>query len=681
MRKLAAIIFLSAFLYSRNSYSQTEAVITALEQQLELTQGDEEPDLSELTESLEYYSRHPLNLNKTTPEELRKSGFFTDNMILKLLEHIRIYGKLQAIQELQQLDFSLSFIRQIEPYVTTGKAVDEPNASFKRMINEGVHQLIVRTQFTPEKKKGFIENDYLGDPFAVYARYRFTFMKKISWGITAEKDAGEGFFSGPQKKGFDFYSAHFALKNAGRFRTLLVGDYQCEYGQGLVLWTGLSGGKGYDPLMIKRNAQGIKAYTSSNEAFFKRGAAVSVSLNRKIISDIFISYKSIDANLQLTNDTLETADQFTSFQESGYHRTNSEQEDKNSVKELFYGSNIEFQNLKNNFQAGATISTTGYSLPLAEKNEAYNKYEFSGNNVLNYGIHYSWLFKNANFFGENAFDKQGNKAMLHGVVISLDPRLSVSALVRYYPVQFKSVGSSAFRESGNNSNEYGVFTGLTLRPSRLITVSCALDRFTFPWLRYRTDAPSFGYEGSGTIIYTPSRKTELYLRYRKSDKMINTSDEDVYVSYLVHVLQEGIRINLTSKISKAVTLKTRVEAVRIKNGVQLENGLLVFQDFQFHPMGFPFSFNLRYALFDSDSYNSRIYAYENDVLYGYSIPSFYNSGNRFYFNLRYKVFKGFDLWIKYSRTTYTNVTVIGSGNDEINGRIKSEIKLQVRYEW
>jgi hypothetical protein len=108
---------------------------------------------------------------------------------------------------------------------------------------------------------------------------------------------------------------------------------------------------------------------------------------------------------------------------------------------------------------------------------------------------------------------------------------------------------------------------------------------------------------------------------------------------------------------------------------------MMFQDIQFHPFGKSWAVNFRYAIFSSDSYDSRLYAYENDVLYAYSIPSFYYSGSRFYVNARIKLKKGFDLWARYAVTVYSNRESIGTGYEEIAGNTKSDWKLQVRYEW
>jgi hypothetical protein len=93
------------------------------------------------------------------------------------------------------------------------------------------------------------------------------------------------------------------------------------------------------------------------------------------------------------------------------------------------------------------------------------------------------------------------------------------------------------------------------------------------------------------------------------------------------------------------------------------------------------SLNARFALFDTDSYNSKIYSYENDVLYYYRIPAYYNRGSRTYITARYKIKKGIDCWIRWSIWKYTNVDEISSGLNQINGNGKSEIRAQLRFQF
>ena len=91
----------------------------------------------------------------------------------------------------------------------------------------------------------------------------------------------------------------------------------------------------------------------------------------------------------------------------------------------------------------------------------------------------------------------------------------------------------------------------------------------------------------------------------------------------------------------------------------------------------PLTVSLRFALFDTESYNAGIYAYENDVLYAYSIPAYYYRGTRTYLMLNYIIYKGFEIWLRYSQTYFDNKDVVSSGLSEIQGNTKSEIKAQL----
>jgi hypothetical protein len=89
--------------------------------------------------------------------------------------------------------------------------------------------------------------------------------------------------------------------------------------------------------------------------------------------------------------------------------------------------------------------------------------------------------------------------------------------------------------------------------------------------------------------------------------------------------------------------------------------------------------NVRLQYFNTDGYNSRIYAYESDVLYSYSVPAFFGTGFRYYFNLQYDVFRKGSLWLRWSKTVYSHQQTIGSGLTSIDGNTRSEFKCQASY--
>ena len=83
--------------------------------------------------------------------------------------------------------------------------------------------------------------------------------------------------------------------------------------------------------------------------------------------------------------------------------------------------------------------------------------------------------------------------------------------------------------------------------------------------------------------------------------------------------------------------------------------------------------------FETDSYNSRMYAYEDDILYSFSIPVFYGKGYRYYFNIKYDINKKLSFWMRWSQTIYKDQNTIGTGLDQINGNTKSTLELQGIY--
>jgi hypothetical protein len=101
--------------------------------------------------------------------------------------------------------------------------------------------------------------------------------------------------------------------------------------------------------------------------------------------------------------------------------------------------------------------------------------------------------------------------------------------------------------------------------------------------------------------------------------------------------------------------------------------------------------NLRLQYFETGGYNSRVYVYENDALYNFSIPAYYDKGFRYYVNLNCNVKKLFrfgstnkmniESWIRWAQAVYSGKNAIGSGLDEVRGNKKSEIKFQLLFGW
>jgi hypothetical protein len=91
-----------------------------------------------------------------------------------------------------------------------------------------------------------------------------------------------------------------------------------------------------------------------------------------------------------------------------------------------------------------------------------------------------------------------------------------------------------------------------------------------------------------------------------------------------------------------------------------------------------FTLNARYALFDTDDYDNRLYAFEKDVWLAFSFPAYYGVGVRSYVLVQYSISPAVVLWLRWARTSYSNTDSIGSGSETIIGNTRNDLKFQAR---
>ncbi|MFT3886151.1 MAG: helix-hairpin-helix domain-containing protein [Flavobacteriales bacterium] len=727
MRRLAAIVALIGAVGITHAQQVPVELRDLIEQRIEAIAeqlGDDNGvDLTALSEA--FYDRlsDPIDLNHTDADELGSLYLLNDAQIAALFAHIQRFGPLLSVYELQTIDgIDLRTMELLRPFVTVLDNSRGTHASLKEILKNGRHEVLTRTIVNIEQRRGFIGGGdpfnvpyhapdgrplpdvddphvldslrtnskvYLGSPWKIYARYRFRYRQNVSVGLTMEKDEGEEFFRGTQKQGFDFYSAHLFLRDFGRVKALAIGDYQAQFGQGLVFWSGFGwAGKSAYTLNIKRNAPGLSHYSSVNENLFLRGAGVTYAVTKRIDLTAFGSHKGYDANVvasrtTATDSTTSFQDPeaaFSSFQEDGYHRTMNEVAKKDAITEDIIGGHLRYR--RPGWSVGATAAHIKFGNTLTRDLKPYNRFEFQGSSNTTMGIDWNVLYRNLTWFGEGARSANGGMAGITGVLVALDKRLSLAMLYRDYQRDFHGLYSLAFAESTNPWNERGLYTGIELRPTRAWTINAFMDQFRFPWLRYQTDGPSDGHDVLGQVTWTPDKKTQLYFRVRSQHRGYNTAEAVPGVDPLVDRSQINFRFNASYRVSPAVTLRTRVESVDYKRGNgPKEHGFMIYQDIAHRPMMGRVELTGRLALFSTDTYNARIYAYENDIIGVFSIPPYYGRGVRGYAMVRYSPLRRVDVWVRYGVWIYNDRNVISSGLQEINGDRKSDLKLELRLQF
>lgn len=640
--------------------------------------GDEQ-DYSDIAERLNYYRKHPIDLNNATKDQLQELIFLSPIQINEILSHSLENGPFINVYELQSIrSLDIESVNLLINFVKVTLPTSFQDMTFKKLVQKADHDLMVRIGKILERQAGFStlanskEANYQGSAWRVLTRYRYNFSNSLAASLNMEKDAGEQFFDSSKNKGFDFYSGNISIRGSGVVKKLLIGDYALQFGQGLVMWSGSGFGKGSGISTIAKQDFGLKPYSSVNESMFLRGASGTFKF-RKLFFTPFFSKKNLDAS------TTDQGKEISTISFSGLHRTKSEIENKSRLSSTIYGAHIQFNSKRLNI--GFTSYQTQFSLPFSIGKSLYEQYDFRGNLLTNLGINYDYNYKNTYFFGEMAHSKNGGSAFINGIMSSLSPRVSLVLMHRRYAKNYHSFFNQSVSEASNPVNESGFYSALSLKFDSKWDLFTYSDFFRFPWLKFRVNAPSSGYEIFAQINYKMNKKLNLNTRFKQQVREEN-SEGIITHSGLETVDKQNYRIEISYGINDRFSFRNRVEMVRYQKGnSKFELGFLNYQDIIYKPMSSRLSGNVRFGIFDTESFNSRIYAYENDVLYAYSVPAYQGKGVRFYVNARYTLIRGFDLWLRYSSTSYYDQITVGSGGDQINGNKRSDIRMQIRYQF
>lgn len=677
MKVFVILILISFHVTQAQDYPRTDFNLEKLADEIFPVQ-DLDLNYEELYENLAQLLSRPLELNTITHEQLRALFVLKEDEINSLLKYRAEAGPFLSVYELQSVPgWSRATFDRAIPFVTVRDQQSIIDKSLlHRMVTEGEAYILVRTERAIETPQGFKGGDlskYQGSPEKLYMRYRMSRVNDFSLGFTMEKDPGESFDWSPSMKkyGFDYWSAHLQLVNKGKLKNLVVGDYQAQFGQGLILGSVFGFGKNAETITtVRRSNLGFLPYTSLNENLFFRGAAMTYQLSKNIFIHGLASLNSKDASAGTSTDENPV---ISSFSSSGLHRTQSEILNRKQITETNLGGVFQFR--IQNLDAGLILHQVKFSQPVLSNPRPYNQFAFKGAVNTNVGIYLNYSFANFTFFTEYAQTLQHGNAITAGLLGSLSRKAEVSLLYRNFSLDYYSFTSNAFSESTQPQNEIGFYWGWKYAFSKKFLLAGYTDLFRFPWLRYRGYAPSEGSEWLLRFTYSPSRSVQLFIQAREESKIRNQSSE-VGVYRYANGVKRNYWISCDYALTPGLSFKTRVQFSTYDLFSNITRGVVVAQDVSFSIR--KWSFSMRYALFDTDDYDNRLYLYEKDVWLAYSFPAYDGAGIRNYILAQYRLSKKVDLWARWARTSYSDRDQIGSGSDRIEGNTKNDIKFQVR---
>jgi hypothetical protein len=638
---------------------------------------DDDADYEMIYENLMQLLAHPADLNLVSPEELRQYHLLSDIQINEFIKYRDENGKLLSIYELQAIPaFDKETIEKILPFMEVLDQGQQVNRSFlKKIAEEGNHYCIARWDRTMEEKEGFAGTTdstrrYQGVPDKVYLRFRSSLPGEFSFGFTAENDAGEvlKWNPGKQKFGADYLSTHLQVLNKGVIKNLIIGDFQSQFGQGLIYGGAFGLGKGAETITTARkNSIGFVPHTSAAESGFFHGAGTTLQFSKIFLSALY-SETSRDGTLEIDQNGMTG---IRSLQYSGFHRNETEIFNKRRVGERLYGGVLEFRN--KTMSAGVLAQHIEFAYPIVKDTSIYNQFAFRGNQNTNVGIHVTAAVNNFNFFGEGARSLLGGYAFVTGLIVALDPKLDVAMVVRKFDPNYFPFYANPFSENTQPINEQGFYIGWKYRWNKKYNVAGYVDLFKFPWLSFRRYQPTTGHEWLVRFNYQPSKKIIAFLQAREESKMRNTADENVN-----HIIATGVKRNywlsLNYSTEQNLNFRSRIQYSTYRFQKSTTDGIVLLQSISY-TIG-KLQLSAYYAIFESDNFDNRQYVYENDVQLAFSLPAYDGKGLRNYFMLEYKITKAMAIWIRYARTRFTDRDEIGTGLETIHGNTRNDVKFQ-----
>lgn len=639
--------------FGQNPVANEQVILEAIE----LSENTDNIEADYLISILQDYQKKPLNINHCSIQELSEFPLLNPLQQAEIIKHRNEYGAFNNWQDLNRLDnFNPSQIEILKNFIS----IESTEIIEIKTLKQSIANASFVTDFTLkkdlEKRQGYLHPAaYLGSDFKHASRFRFSYPNKFSIGFVTEKDAGERFFHNNQ---IEHWSAHLSIENKdGYLKKFVLGDYQVQLGQGLIMGPSFAIGKAVDLNSSYRGGKTLRENTSANEIGFLRGAAALLQQG---------SHQLLIAAAQQKVDAKYSTDSSITYPISGLHRTTTELAAKKQglANTMCFAYKLGL----NNTELGLNYISTQRAFNEIKSSQDYASISF--NHHFNRGIIYGEMANrlNTSYYSSSM-----------GALVNLHKKLNFSFNYRVYLDSITSPIANPFRNTSSSQQEKGSYFNFEYLANKNLKLNALLDQYQTKPIDYPYNSWLANRDLVVQISYSVKRKLKSYIRVRKQLKSDNQNDEFNPIQAVVHREKLSLRANCNYHISSETEFRMRWESNFTENTAA--PGQLFYHELHFHPVEKKYALSYRMAWFKTPNFDSRIYAYEMQVPYVYSIPAYYGTGTRYIFKLRYKPTASLSLWIRYAIWKFADRDFISSGTQKIPGATAQDLSLNIRYKF
>ncbi len=527
-----------------------------------------------------------INLNDLKYETAVRLLHLTDYQYYQLQLYIEKYGPLCSIYELLVIDgFTEDDFRQIRRMAVVVPA-EQRLHFFRDFFRKSSTQLLLRyrqpfvSQANDAAATDPLDNLYCYGTFSTQNRLSFKFLRCADGSASAAK-AG-------------FYSGAACIGSFGIMKTLVLGDFRLNFGQGLVAGSSFISGRGGSIDHIRRFSGGVKATASSSQSSFVRGGAITMG-KTALSGSLFAGH--------LNNSTQNCAGVNLSWR-----------------KPIF---SVGF--------SGIAFSTADTSLPLKER-----VYTSLRPQKVNVAVDYHLLVRRHVLYGELAVTDRKKVCLIQNALFHLTSSSKLSVVFRHYAKGYDTPLGNAFKAASTSVGETGIYLASHHILGRHVEAELFFDYYRLSEPSYRTDAPvSAAYLGV-TLSYSPVRQCQISCRYTMTDKPENGKNNPYYRE-IQDRTRHKLHLQCNSEPCRHLKTKTVIDWLMNVNATEETRcqGLLFYQDIAISLPSPKLAVTMRFAYFDTDSFADRLYAYEHNVYRAFSFGTYYGKGVREYLVVRY----------------------------------------------
>lgn len=622
----------------------------------------EDNSLEDTYEVLSDLYAHPVDLNAATRSDLAQLPFLSAQQISSILAYRDQYGPLRSLNELlliPGLDYVqshlLSFFVRLE-----APQRESPFPRPSALLHGG------RNDFTAYLKVPFYTRDgdrkgFLGYRYKHWLKWTYGYADRVRLGLTASQDAGEPFFEGRNRRGYDYLTGYVDVRKIGWLRQAVVGRYRLRTGMGLVLNNDFGFGKLMLLSTLGRGANSLRGHGSRSEDGYLQGAAATVRPLPWLDVTAFISRRRLDGTLAADSTSI------CAIVSGGYHRTRTEMDKKHNTSQTAGGGHVLLHT--SGFHLGLTAFGVSLSRRLAPSEQAFRRYYPRGDRFWNVSADYGYASRRLSVSGETATGDCHAVATLNSVSLQALSNLQLILLQRFYSYRFYSLFSRSFSDGGRIQNESGLFAGLQWSPWRNVDITAYADYAYHPWARYQASWASRSWDVfmRGAAVLGSWR---MALRWRMRRRQRDNAEHTALEPRAEHRgrLQVGYG-------REAWSLRWQTDVAQCSQRARSFGWMTsVMGDWQ------PRRFRLQAlaGLFHTQDYNSRVYCADPPLLYSFLFPVFEGRGWHGVVSATWKPTQDIALTLRSTLTKYFDRSAIGSSYTRIQGSSAPYMEVQAR---